>query len=484
MNREIKRVSMIVLGMFLALLVSTTILQVFQADTLNADARNTRALNNSYLAQRGAILVAGQPIAQSVPSNDVYKWQRVYSNGPLYSAVTGFFPINGEPTGLEGALNGKLSGSANSQFFDRINAILTGKNPQGAAVQTTIDPVAQQAAWDALGDKQGAVVLLEPKTGKILAMVSKPTYDPNVLASHDGKAVEAAYQQLLAAPGDPLIDRSIGGNLNPPGSTFKPVMSASAFGTGQYTKDSQLPNLASLPLPGSGTVVKNDSLTTCGPGDTVSIATAQILSCNIPFAELGMQLKPEVIKDQADKFGFNQPLSIPIPVEKSVYPLYPDPAERAQGSFGQLDDRATPLQMAMVSAAIANGGTLMTPTLVDSIRSADLRTEESFQAKEFSQPLNQQNADTIKQMMVDGVDHGVASNARIGGVQVGGKTGTAQNGEGDPYTLWFTGFAPANDPKFAVAVVVENGGGQGQSGTGNSLAAPIARKVLEAVLNK
>ncbi|WP_374008860.1 peptidoglycan D,D-transpeptidase FtsI family protein [Leifsonia sp. LS-T14] len=484
MNREIKRVSVIVLGMFLALLVSTTILQVFQADTLNADARNTRALNNSYSAQRGAILVAGQPVAQSVPSDDVYKWQRVYSNGPLYSAVTGFFPINGEPTGLEGALNAKLSGSANSQFFDRVNAILTGKNPQGATVETTIDPVAQQAAWDALGDKQGAVVLLEPKTGKILAMVSKPTYDPNTLASHDGKAVDAAYSQLLAASGDPLINRTIGGNLNPPGSTFKPVMSASAFGTGQYTKDSQLPNPASLPLPGSGTIVKNDSLTTCGPGETVSIATAQILSCNIPFAELGMQLKPEVIKGQADKFGFNQPLSIPIPVEKSVYPLYVDDAERALGSFGQMDDRATPLQMAMVSAAIANGGSLMTPNLVDSIRSADLQTEESFQAKEFSRPLSQENADTIKQMMVDGVDHGVASNARIGGVQVGGKTGTAQNGEGDPYTLWFTGFAPANDPRFAVAVVVENGGGQGQSGTGNSIAAPIARKVLEAVLNK
>lgn len=484
MNREIKRVSTIVLAMFLALLVSTSIIQAIQTDALGADARNTRARNDSYSAQRGAILVAGQPIAQSVPSNDVYKWQRVYSNGPLYSAVTGFFPINGEPTGLEGALDSKLSGSSNAQFFERVNAILTGKNPQGATVETTIDPVAQQAAWDALGDYQGAVVLLQPKTGKILAMVSKPTYDPNTLASHDGDAVQSTYDQLLAAPGDPLINRTIGGDLNPPGSTFKPVMSASAFGTGQYTKDSQLPNPASLQLPDSPTVVKNDSLTTCGPGETVSIATAQILSCNIPFAELGMQLKPEVIKEQADKFGFNQSFDIPIPVEKSVYPLYPDAAERALGSFGQKDDRATPLQMAMVSAAIANGGTLMTPNLVDSIRSPDLQTLESFQPKEFSRPLSQQNADTIKQMMVDGVDHGVASNARIGGVQVGGKTGTAQNGDNDPYSLWFTGFAPANDPEFAVAVVVENGGGQGQSGTGNSIAAPIARKVLEAVLNK
>ncbi|AGW40309.1 penicillin binding protein transpeptidase domain-containing protein [Leifsonia xyli subsp. cynodontis DSM 46306] len=484
MNREIKRVSTVVLAMFLALLVSTSIIQVFQTDALAADARNTRARNDSYAAQRGAILVAGQPIAQSVPSTDMYKWQRVYSNGPLYSAVTGFYPLNGEATGLEGALDDKLSGTSNSQFFDRINAVLTGKNPQGASVETTIDPVAQQAAWDALGDQQGAVVLLEPKTGRILAMVSKPNYDPNTLAGHDTEAVNATYQRLIEASGDPLINRTIGGDLNPPGSTFKPVMSAAAFGSGDYTENSQLPNLASLQLPGSPTIVKNDSLSTCGPGDTVSIATAQILSCNIPFAELGMQLKPQVIKDQADKFGFNQSLSIPIPVEKSTYPLYTDPAQRALGSFGQMDDQATPLQMAMVSAAVANGGKLMTPNLVDSIRSADLQTIESFQAKEFSQPMSQSTADTIKQMMVDGVDRGVASNARIDGVQVGGKTGTAQNGVNDPYTLWFTGFAPADDPRFAVAVVVENGGGRGQSGTGNQIAAPIAKKVLEAVLNK
>ncbi|WP_223693090.1 peptidoglycan D,D-transpeptidase FtsI family protein [Leifsonia poae] len=484
MNREIKRVSTIVLAMFLALLVSTSILQVFQADSLTADARNSRARNDSYSQQRGAILVAGQPVAQSVPTTDVYKFQRVYSNGPLYSSVTGFFPINGEATGLEGALNDKLSGSSNSQFFDRVNAILTGKNPQGASVETTIDPVAQKAAYDALGDYQGAVVLLEPKTGRILAMVSKPDFDPNALASHDTTKVNALYQELLDASGDPLINRTIGGNLNPPGSTFKPVMSAAAFGSGKYTKDSQLPNLSSLELPGSSTVVKNDNFSTCGPGATVSIATAQILSCNIPFAELGIQMDPETIHAQAEKFGFNKSLSIPIPVEKSVYPLYTDDAQRAQGAFGQYDDRATPLQMAMVSAGIANGGKVMYPNLVDSIRSSDLQTLESFQPKELDQALSQQNADTIKQMMVDGVDHGVASNARIDGVTVGGKTGTAQNGANDPYTLWFTGFAPANDPQFAVAVVVENGGGQGQNGTGNSIAAPIAKKVLEAVLNK
>jgi penicillin-binding protein A len=483
-NREIKRVSIVVLLMFVALLVSTSIIQVFQADSLSADARNSRTRNDSYSTQRGSILVAGQPVAQSVPSNDVYKYQRVYSNGPLYSSVTGFFPIDGVATGIEGALNSNLSGNSNSQFFDRVNSILTGKNPQGESVELTIDPVAQQAAYDALGDYQGAVVVLEPKTGKILAMVSKPDFDPNTLAVHDTSKVAATYKALLAAPGDPLINRTINGNLDPPGSTFKPIVSSAAFGTGNFTKDSQFPNLSALPLPGTNTVVHNDTFTTCGPGATVSIATAQILSCNIPFAELGMQLGGSVIRNQANLFGFNQKLQIPMDVTPSVYPIYTDPAEVAKSAFGQQDDRATPLQMAMVSAGIANGGKVMYPNLVDSIRSPNLQVVQSFTPKLLSTATSEQTAATVSQMMVDGVNKGIATNARIDGVSVGGKTGTAQNGTGDPYTLWFTGFAPANNPQYAIAVVVQNGGGQGQSGTGNSIAAPIARKVLEAVLNK
>jgi peptidoglycan glycosyltransferase len=483
-NREIKRVSVVVLLMFVALLCSTSILQVFQADALNADSRNTRTLQESYSAQRGPILVAGKPIAQSVPTNDVYKYQRVYSNGPLYSAVTGFLPLNGAPTGIEGALNSTLAGTSNSQVFDRINAILTGKNPQGASVSLTIDPVAQQAAYDALGSYQGAVVVLQPKTGRILAMVSKPTFDPNTLAGHNTAQVNSTYQSLLTAQGNPLIDRAIGGDLNPPGSTFKPIVSAAAFGSGAYTKDSQFPNPSALQLPGSNAVVHNDTFSTCGPGTTVSIATAQILSCNIPFAELGMQLGGAAIQKQANLFGFNQKLSIPIPVTPSKYPLLTDQAQVGQSSFGQFDDQASPLQMAMVSAGIANGGVVMYPNLVDSIRSSDLQTIQSFTPKVFSTATTPAVASTIAQMMVDGVNSGVASNARIKGVSVGGKTGTAQNGTGQPYTLWFTGFAPADNPQYAVAVVVENGGGQGQSGTGNSIATPIARKVLEAVLNK
>jgi peptidoglycan glycosyltransferase len=483
MNRELKRVSVVVLLMFLTLFTSTTIIQAVQSENLAADPRNTRTLLNSYSVERGPILVAGEPIAQSVPVDDDYKFQRTYSNGPLYAPVTGFFPVNGAPTGLEAALNRELSGTSNSQFFDQLSSIVTGATPKGAAVETTIDPVAQQAAWDALGDFTGAVIVTEPKTGKVLAMVSKPGFDPNELAVHDSKLVNDRYDALVKDPGDPLINRTIN-ELNPPGSVFKLVVVAAALESGKFTPDSMFPNLGEFQLPGSSSIVINSGGGTCGPGDQVSIATALRESCNIPMAELGLQLGSTAIREMAEKFGFNTDHEIPLTVSQSAYPRVTDDAQLALSAFGQGSVVATPLQMAMVSATIANGGELLEPNMVDEILGPDLSPRESFEPKVVRQVISPETAATMTQMMVNGVDNGAASNARIDGVEVAGKTGTAENGETDPYTLWFTGFAPANDPKYAITVLVENGGGLGQTGYGNLLAAPIAQKVLEAVLNK
>jgi peptidoglycan glycosyltransferase len=484
-NKELRRVSVVVLIMFLALFGSTSVIQVFQQDNLKASPHNVRALDASLSAERGSILVAGQPIATSVPSNDRYKYQRKYANGPLYSAVTGYFTLNQGNTGLESALNSSLSGTANDQFLAQLNAILTGQNPKGASVETTIDPAVQQAAWDALGNDQGAVVALNPKTGAILAMVSKPTFDPNSLAVHNASQVLSTYQQLLAAPGSPLINRTIAGNLNPPGSTFKLVVAPAAFANG-YTPDSQFPNPAHLQLTGTNTFIGNSEGGACGgAGATVSIATAMQLSCNVPFAQLGQALGYDKVAAQAKAFGFGDSnLRIPMSVAPSVYPQTNGDAQQELSSFGQGNDRVTPLQLAMISAAIANGGTLMTPTLIDSIISPDL-TVQKQNPTVYGQPVTSAIAATMTQLMINNVANGVASNARISGVEVAGKTGTAQNGEGNqPYTLLFTGFAPANNPQVAVAVVVENGGGIGQSGFGNTVAAPIAKKVIEAVLSR
>ncbi len=482
MNKELKRVSIVVLLMFIALFTSSTVIQVVNSDELRADGRNSRTLYASYSAERGPILVDGQAIAQSVPTDDEYKFLRTYSNGMLYAPVTGYFTLNQGNTGIEGELNDYLSGTSNSQFLDQINAILTGQNPKGAAVELTIDPVVQQEAWDALGDLSGAVIAINPKTGAILAMVSKPTYDPNTLAVHDTDVVIDTYNQLLDDPVGPLFNRTLAGALNPPGSTFKLVVASAALETGQYTAASEFPNPGQLTLPQTDSVIRNSGGDDCGGTPTVSIATALRLSCNIPFAELGQALGDRVIRDQANRFGFNESVEVPLDSTPSIYPRALDEPQTMLSAFGQSSVRASPLQMAMVAMAIANSGTLMQPTLVESIVASDLTILQTLTPTVFGQAISQPTAVSMTQMMVDAVSNGAGSNARIDGVAVAGKTGTAENGEGDPYTVWFTGFAPANDPQVVVAVVIENGGGVGQSGTGNGIAAPIAKRVLEAVL--
>ncbi|MET4783624.1 penicillin-binding transpeptidase domain-containing protein [Glaciihabitans sp. UYNi722] len=479
MNKELKRVSIAVLLMFIALFASSTVITVFQVDNLNADGRNVRTLYDSYSAERGPILVDGQAIAESKPVNDPYKFQRVYNSPELYSAVTGYFTLNQGTTGVEGSLNNYLSGTANDQFLSKINSIITGQSPKGASVSLTINPKAQQAAFDALGNYTGAVVAIDPKTGGILAMVSKTAYDPNPLASHKTDDVIAAYKQLLGAPTRPLLNRAIGGDLYHPGSVFKLVVASAAIDSGKYTPDSEFPNPSTYQLPLSNTVISNAEGGTCGGTPTVTIATALRLSCNIPFAQLGAALGADTISKYAKAYGYGADFSVPMSVTPSTYPINTDVAKVMLSSFGQDEDRVTPLQIAMTSAAIANKGTLMSPTLIKEIDAPDLTPIQPFQEKAYGQPISAETSATLTQLMVSNVSNGAASNARIDGVDVAGKTGTAENGKGRPFTLWFTGFAPANDPQIAVAVVVENG-----AGFGNSVSAPIAKKVIEAVLNK
>lgn len=484
MNRELKRVSVFVLLMFVALFTSSSIIQVFEVDSLRADDRNVRTLYASYSAQRGPILVDGEPIAESVPADDQYKFLRTYPGKRQYAPITGYLTLNGTPTGIEGALNDQLTGTANSQFFDQLNSILTGQDPKGDSVELTIDPDVQQAAWDALGDNEGAVVALNPKTGAILAMVSKPTYDPNILSVHDTDEVDEAYEKLVDDDSQPLANRAIAGDLNPPGSVFKLIVTSAALESGKFTPESEFDNPVEFELPESDSLVRNSDGGACGPGDKATIATGLRLSCNTVFAQLGIELGEQAIGDMARAYGFDQELEIPLQVTPSHYPRGLDDAQTGLSAFGQYDDRATPLQIAMVSAAIANGGQLMKPTLVESVLRSDLSVAEEFSPEEFSRPISDNTSTTLTAMMVEGVANGAASNARIDGVSVAGKTGTAENDGDNPYTLWFTGFAPADDPQYAITVLVEDGGGLGQTGYGNLIAAPIAQQVLEAVLNK
>lgn len=486
MTREVRRLSLVMLAMFLVLFGSTSVIQVFQASALAENGENRRALYDSYEIQRGSIIASGAAIASSSPSGDVYSWQRVYTDPDMWSPVTGYINAAlGSATGIEQAMNRELSGTGGGQFFSRVEQIFTGQPAQGSNVVLSLDAKVQKAAYDALGDLQGGVVAIEPKTGRILAMVSKPGYDTNQLASHDLKAVQSTYDELVANALHPLSNRAIAGKLNPPGSTFKLVVASAALASGKWTLQSTLPNVASYTLPGTVTSISNAGGGACGPGETVTLADALRLSCNIPMAELAVQLGDDAIRAEAEKYGFNKSFAMPVDSTASVYPTAALSDDKtALTGFGQGDVIATPLQMAMVSAGIANGGIVMNPQMVDQVIGPDLSVQQQFAPTEFSRALEGDLANRLASAMVANVSDGVASNARIDGVDVGGKTGTAENGGSNPYTLWFTGFAPAEDPEVAVAVVVENGGGQGQSGSGNSIAAPIAKKVMEAVLGR
>ncbi|CAB4574965.1 unannotated protein [freshwater metagenome] len=480
MITPLRRVGIVVLAMFAALFVSSSVIHVVASEDIALDSRNVRTLYESFSAERGQILVGGVPVARSIPVETQFKFLRTYSDSELYAPVVGYYTLNQGNAGIESALNSVLTGQANSQAFEQLIALVTGTTPEGASVALTIDPKIQRIAWDALGDQRGAVVALDPATGRILAMVSKPSFDPNPLASHQNSVVLDAYNTLSDDPSNPLANRVIAGDQYFPGSVFKVLMVAAALDSGRYSAESEFPNPPELALPLSTDTVKNSGGRLCGGEETVTLEEAFRLSCNIPFAELGLELGENAIGSLADAFGFGATLEIPLRVTPSTFPRGMDQAQLMLSSFGQYDVRVTPLQVAMMSAAIANNGDLMRPNLVDSIIAPNLRVLQDFQPTIYSSPVSPSTARELTRMMVSNVSQGVASNAAILGVDVAGKTGTAETGLDTGRSFWFTGFAPAEAPQVVVAVVVE---GDRSEGSGNSVAAPIARKVMEAVMS-
>ena len=485
MTKELRRLSVLMLFMFIALFASTSWIQVVEADTLAQHDQNRRTLYDSYEIQRGAIIVDGLPIASSVPSDDVYSFQRVYEDAPLWAPVTGYFnPALQSRTGIELALNADLSGTGASAFFASIERILSGQPQRGSNVVLTLSDAGQRAAFEALEGLQGAVLAIEPATGNILVMATSPSFDTNLLAVHSTTQANESYEALRDDPEHPMYNRAIAGDLNPPASTFKVVVAAAALDSGRFTPDSAFPNPATYTLPGTSTAIGNSWGGTCGEGETATIATALSLSCNTIFAQLAVEIGDVALRDMAERLGFNSSFETPLESTPSLYPEGQNSARLALSGFGQGDLRATPLQMAMVSAAIANGGLVMNPWMVESVLGNDLSVQRAYEPTEFGRAMSPEVADMVTDMMVEAVENGGSGGARIDGIAVAGKTGTAQNGQTQPNTLWFTGFAPADDPRIAIAVVVENGAGQGQSGFGNTIAAPIAKKVIEAVLNR
>jgi peptidoglycan glycosyltransferase len=474
--------------LFAALLLNSTYLQYVDAGDLNSRGDNKRVRDAEFSRKRGAIVAGGASVAQSNPIDDPYKYQRVYRQPRKYAQLTGYFSYIYGRSAVESSQNDILSGSDPRLFVNRIVDMVGNSQPKGGSVSLTVDPRAQTAAFEgmaALGrNVTGSVVALEPSTGKVLAMVSSPTYDPNLLASHRFSSVQRAYERLNGATNRPLVNRAIQ-EIYPPGSTFKLVTAAAALSSGQYTPDTEVKGGARLDLPQTSTDLVNENGSDCG-GERITLTQALVVSCNVSFGDIGLRLGDDALRAQAEKFGFDQTYLRDLGGQvKSRFPENPDEPQTALSAIGQFDVAATPLQMAVVSAGIANGGTVMRPYVVDEVRGPDLSVLDKTSPEAFrSNAVSSSVARDLTQMMIEVVDQGTGTTAQIPGMKVAGKTGTAQSSPERPPYAWFVSFAPADDPQVAVAVLVEDAGVERDAISGSGLAAPIAKRVMEAVIRR
>jgi len=479
MNKPLRRVALAMMAMVLLLMGNVTYVQVIQAGELRDQPDNLRTLYDEYSHQRGQIIAGGQSLANSVETKDDLKYLRTYPKGPVYAPVTGFYSSSYGSNGIERAEDSILNGSDDSMAFGRLSDMITGRTPSGGDVELTINPAMQEIAYQQLTSKgyQGSVVALNPKTGEILSMVNSPSYDPNPLASHDRNVAAEHWKAQEEATGSPMSNRAVS-EIYPPGSTFKLITTAAALDSG-YTPDSQVQTASSIMLPNSTTPLPNYGNKEC-KGGTLTEALAH--SCNTAFAEIAGRVGADKLRETAAKFGFGQNLQMPMTAAKSDLGPMSDPASLYQSGIGQRDVRVTPLQNAMMAAAIANQGKLMKPQLVKSTRAPDMEVIDELHPEQLSQATSAGAARQIKDMMLKSEQYTKGS-GKISGVDIASKTGTAQHGDAaDKPHGWYVAFAPAEDPKIAVAVIVENGGDEGAEATGGSIAAPIGREVIRAGL--
>jgi peptidoglycan glycosyltransferase len=487
-NRPLRRVALACMVLFGLLLVNANWVQVVKADDYRDDPRNSRVLLRTYENERGPIAVLAadgrrEALAESVPTEGPLTWLRQYPGGPAYAHVTGYYSLVYGATGVERSENPVLSGEDDRLFVRRLSDYITGNSPKGGTVVLTLDQAAQAAAFRGLEGKRGAVVAMDPRTGEVLAMVSLPSYDPERLSSFEPADIREYYAQLNDATGDPLLNRAIR-RTYPPGSTFKVVTAAAALASGEVTPETRIPSPRVLDLPQTTADLRNFGGGSCS-GETSTLAEALRISCNTAFGSLGLTLPEDAVREQAQAFGFGEnDLRVPTSVADSRYPEDTDPPQAAQSAIGQYDVRVTPLQMAMVAAGVANDGVVMRPRLVKEVQAPDFSVLEEPDPESYSRATSPEVAAELTRMMELVVAEGSGRRAQIAGVRVAGKTGTAQHAVGRPPHAWFIGFAPADDPQVAVAVVVEDGGNLGSEATGGALSAPIAAAVMRAVLER
>jgi len=421
-----------------------------------------------------------------VPSKDDLEFLRVYTDPVLYAPVTGYFSCTYGTSGIESSQNSVLSGSDERLFVNRVIDMVGNEQPKGGSVLLTLNPKAQRAAIDGLdalpGESQGAAVAIDPGTGAILAMVASPTYDPNVLATHNINAADQAWDRLTDENGPNLMLNRSAQEIYPPGSTFKLVVAATALSNG-YTPTSKVKGGTSLDLPQTTLDLNNENRGNCG-GNEITLAQALAVSCNVSFGDLGLKLGADKLQEQAELFGFNEDYLDEIPIAESVFPSDIDEPQTAFSSIGQYDVAASPLQMAMVAAGIANEGEVMRPYLVQEVRTPDAELLDEADPEALQEAISSSVADDLTQMMVGVVENGTGEPAKIEGIPVAGKTGTANSSPDRPPYAWMVAFSPADDPQVAVAVLVEQTGVARDEITGGGLAGPIAADIMRAVIGR
>jgi peptidoglycan glycosyltransferase len=483
MTAQIRRVGIGLLVAFLAVFAQLNYVQIFAAERIANNPANIRGLLREYSIKRGDILtVDDEVIARSVATRDNLKYLRVYPGGELYGHITGYYSIVFGTRAVEATYNQQLLGEGGVISMQDIEDSFLGSGEQGDDVRTTIDSRLQAAARDALGPQRGAVVAIDPGSGEVRAMWASPSYDPGQFASHDPKEERRFARSLRPrSPDSPLVNGATQRGY-PPGSTFKVVTAAAALESGRFSPTSTFEDPVALDLPLTDETLQNFSRTSCTGGGQIDLFTALVVSCDTTFGILGLEI-PEQLRGTANALGFNRDVPFDVRVEASTFPNIPDDEEplRAFAGIGQGDVVATPLQMALVAATVAEGGVVPRPRLVREVIDSSSSIVESYSPERVGAAMSPETASELKRMMVEVVSNpdGTGGNAAIPGVAVAAKTGTAQSAEGAAPHAWFICFAPAEDPQLAVAVIVENGGSFGAEATGGVVAAPIARAMLE-----
>lgn len=486
MNTKIRRLAVGLLVCYIALFVQLNLLQVNREKELTSDPRNDRQTIRDFNRPRGEIVTAdGVVIARSVPvtdPSDDLKFQREYPTANLFGGITGYTTFNYGSTQLERSQGPVLLGTTSKQKVRALTDLLTGQDPSGSVVLTMRADV-QQVAKDALGDREGSVVVMDPTTGAILAMYSFPNFDPNQVATHDSGAAADVLDFLNAYPGKPLLTNAYQERYMP-GSSFKVITTGIAFENGVADLDSVFGVETAYTPPQTTDPVQNYGGSACGG----TMAEVFFRSCNIPFARMAIELGPERMVAGTQAWGIGEKIPIDLPgAVASSFGTVDDFTDRlpllAIGGFGQGSDVMVPLHMAMVASTVANGGEMMTPHVVDVTRYHDGTVLERTEPSVWKTPISPDTAAELTGLMVGVVNQGTGKPMQLAnGIQAAAKTGTAQlNSAGEPERshAWIIGFAPADQPRYAIAVVLKGTSDEISAGTGGKLAGPIAKTVFD-----